>query len=225
MRKTARLTQIVGMVTMKTNAAVAILCMWVSIALSTGCAHGTDYLVHFRSQTSFRPRDGSELIAELQKSLPPEIVIQHFFFNHRKEEMRGSVMVAGRRGKGAVLEALRTNPRLRPVITEKAHSGGKSLICFSSSETFKPSDEAQLLKEFKSNLPSVIEPDVLMTRRKGDRIVSWVLVQGNLGRAAAKFAVRQNPNLSLLQVEDWSFPLRFGFWRRMRRSSPESRTD
>jgi hypothetical protein len=46
-----------------------------------------------------------------------------------------------------------------------------------------------------------IEPTIVRCRRKEDRMTLWIVVQGNFAKEATKFAVYQNPNLKLLQVE------------------------
>ena len=200
---------------MKRTISDLTLILWVCLVILSGCSTQNDHLVHFRSKDPFHPRAGSELLQELKKNLPPDVTPDQFFFNQRKDEMRGSILVDGKNAKEAVMTALRDSPTLALVSTEKASGGGTFMVCFSSCEPFKPSDEAQLLAELKRNLNSQIIPKVLMVRKDCDRMVAWVLVKGNLDKAAVKFAVRQNSNLSLLQVEHWNLATRIASWGRL----------
>jgi len=193
------------------------LCVW--LAILSGCAHN-NYLVHFRSKERFRPQVGSELIMELKKSLPSHVTLEQFFFNKREDEMRGTVVVEGENAREAVQMAIRANSMLAGVITEKAGAGGKFVVCFSSCLPFDPSDEDELFAKLKQRLNSSICPKLVKSRRSSDGMVAWVIVNGNLGKTAVKFAVRQNPNLSLLQVERCNFATRVGLWlHRVKESS------
>ncbi len=48
--------------------------------------------------------------------------------------------------------------------------------------------------------PSV-KPTLARSRREDGKIVLWIIVQGNFGKEAVKYAIYQNQNLKLLQVE------------------------
>jgi len=173
------------------------------LAILSGCAHNK-YLVHFRSKEPFRPQVGSELIVEVKRNLPSDVTPEQFFFNKREDEMRGTVLVDGENAKEAVQMAIRTNPMLACGITEKADAGGNFMVCFASCVPFNPSDEDELIAELKQSLNSTIHPKLVRSRKSSDGMVAWVIVKGNLGKTAVKFAIRQSPNLSLLQVERWS---------------------
>lgn len=85
---------------------------------------------------------------------------------------------------------------------EEVHWAGESLICFSSKPPFAPDNEDQLLAELERGLPPDIKPVTVRSKDNNGRLTLWVLVKGNFGREMVKFALRQNPHLMLLQVEN-----------------------
>jgi hypothetical protein len=174
------------------------------IPLSAGCAAHTDYMISYRSVPPFHPADPNELLAELTVNLPPDIEVRHFLYHRRENEMRGIVVVRGDRARDTVWEALRGNPRLGRAGSgpEKADTARKSLICFCSVPPFAPRDPDALLAELKQGLPPGIEPRMVRSRRRDEYMVLWITVRGNFGKEVVKFALRQNPKLELLQVED-----------------------
>jgi hypothetical protein len=179
----------------------ALLFLHLTVLVS-GCVSDTGYLVHFRSQEPFRPGDPNELLAELTGGLPAGIEIQQFLYHRRPDEMRGVVLVRGARARDAVRDAIHGNPRLAGVLSEKAHAGAKSMICFASQPSFAPADENEMLAELRRGLPPGVQPTVAQAKRAESTMTVWVLVNGNFGREAVKFAIRENPNLKLLQVGD-----------------------
>lgn len=170
--------------------------------LASGCSGESDYMIQYRSVAPFHPTDPNELLAELTGRLPPGVEIRHFLYHQRASEMRGLVLVRSARGRDAVCDAIRNNPRLQlagPV--GKAQAGGKSLICLVSQPPFVPEDENRLLAELQRGLPPSVRPAIARSKREDGKTVLWIIVQGNFGKEAVKFAIYQNPNLKLLQVE------------------------
>jgi len=172
--------------------------------LVSGCATETGYVVHFQSQDPFHPDDPNELLVELTTGLPAGFEIQHFLYQQKPDEMRGIVLVRGSQARDLVRNTIRASPRLRlaGVGAEKAHTGGKFLICFTSQPPFAPAGEDDVLAQLQRSLPSDLKPAILRSKHADGRIVLWVSVKGNFGKEAVKFAIRRNPNLKLLQVEN-----------------------
>jgi hypothetical protein len=172
--------------------------------LVSGCTTQSDYMVHFRSVAPFRPKDPNELLAELTGKLPAGVEIRHFLYRQRANEIRGIVVVRGVGVCDIMRGTIRDNPRLQLAGPgcERVHSTGKSLICFSSQPPFMPKGAPGLLAELQRGLPPDIRPTVVRSIRGSDRITVWIHVKGNFDREAVKFAIHQNPNLTLLQVEN-----------------------
>jgi hypothetical protein len=183
-------------------------------AMFSGCTASTEYMVHYRSVPPFHPDDPNELLAELTEELPAGIVIRYFLHQQKQSEMRGIVLVTGGPAGTVVCDAVRRNPRLSLAGpgSEEVHAAGQSLVCLSSRQPFVPADEEELLAELQRGLPPEIKPRILASRRAADSILLWIVVKGNFGKEAVKFALRQNPNLSLLQVEDAPLFPRLSFW-------------
>lgn len=175
--------------------------------LMTGCA-SQRHLVHFRTNETFNPDSGAAMLDELNQGLVTDVVSKNFFFNQRKTEWRGTVLVQNVEAMEVLVAALQANLKLGVVLTEKADAGGKTVVCFSSCAPFEPEHKEQLLAELKGGL-HFCSPQVIKTRKKNDGMVAWVVVKGNLGKAETKFAIRQNPNLTLLQVERWNLATQF----------------
>ena len=159
-------------------------------------------MIQYRSVAPFHPSDPNELLAELTGRLPAGVEVSHFLYHQRKDETRGLVLVRGVPGRNAVCDAIRNNPKLQlagPL--GKAQAGGKSMICFVSQPPFAPEDENQLLAELQRGLAPSVKPIIARSKREDGKIVLWIVVQGNFGKEAVKYAIYQNPNLKLLQVE------------------------
>ena len=173
------------------------------MGLASGCSTGTDYMIPYRSVAPFHPDDPNELLAELTRGLPAGVEVRDFVYHPRANEMRGLVLVRGVRGRKAVCDAIRSNPRLEVtgMGTQGAQGGGQFLICLSSQPPFVPGDKTALLAELRRGLPASVKPTIVRARPKEDGITLWIVVHGNFGKEATKYAIYQNPNLKLLQVE------------------------
>jgi len=163
-------------------------------------------MVHYRSVLPFHPEDPNALLAELAGSLPSDVPVHYFLYHRRPDEMRGTVLVSGGQARDVVESAVRRNPRLALTGpgTEQVHAQSKSLICFCSQPPFVPEDEDELLAELKRGLICPVPLKVRAARQRGDGMILWVCVIGNFAKEVVKFALREDPNLLLLQVEDAS---------------------
>ena len=175
-----------------------------SVAMLSGCSAFTDYMVYYQSVPSFDPDDPNELLTELTGGLSDEIEIRSFLYHRRTDEMRGTVLLHGGQARDAVKAAVRSNPRLSLAGPghEEVHSLGEYMICLSSQPPFMPADEKEMLAELQRGLPPKVRPRILASSPDENGLSLYILVKGNFNKEAVKFALRQNPNLRMLQVED-----------------------
>jgi len=180
---------------------LSLLCLGM---LVSGCTTQSDYMVHYRFVEPFHPKDPNELLAELTGKLPTGIEVRRFLYRQKPDEIRAIVLVRGVGACDTMRDTIRNDPRLQLAGPgcERVHATGKSLICFASQPPFMPNGETELLAELQRRLPPDIRPTIVRSRRRTDGITLWILVKGNFGKEAVKFAIYQNPNLRLLQVEN-----------------------
>jgi hypothetical protein len=173
------------------------------LIIASGCATSSDFLVQYQSVAPFHPNDPNELLAELTGRLPADVEIHHFLHQQRADHMRGVVFVRSEKERHAVCDSIRTSQRLQLASagTAQAGKGARYLICLSSQPPFAPEDENRLCAELQRPLPPDVKITVVRSRRQDDRITLWLVVTGNYGKEAVKYAIYQNPNLKLLQVE------------------------
>ena len=176
-----------------------IVILFLTAFLGSGCA-GRPNLTTFESRKPFQPDIGEELLWELKSGLSEEVQIHYFLFKQKKECMRGSVLLRGKRDMNEVREMIRGNPSLRHVITEPANKG-KYLIAFCSIGDFHPKSVAELMDKFQKDLPQKVKVKLIAAKQKEKSTVAWVLVKGVFNKEVIKYTLRENPNLSSAEVE------------------------
>ncbi len=172
--------------------------------IGSGCTTWNDYLVHYEMRAPSVPNDPNEMLAELRSRLPAEVEIKHFFWRDKPGAIRGSVLVNSRKDGRAVVDAVRRHPQLSTVTGQLQEAyAGEYMICVASQPPFAPGSDVEVVNELRRGLPPGIRIAIDGSRRTDDNtIVVWATVWGNFGKEAVKYAGRQSPNLTVLQVED-----------------------